>query len=279
MHGPSDGAVDAQWIASHQNSLWEEAVVSRRPIVGLAPQTQEPIPGKTPRAWIVGQRYVGSLVSAGALPWAIPLLPNDDSTLRAIYDRLDGIFLTGGVDMDPACYQETKHERCGALDRERDATELKLVRWAREEGKPVFGVCRGIQVINVAAGGTLYQDVQSEREGAIKHDYFPPEGGYERHSLVHSVRVSPGTRLARIMERETAQVNSMHHQGIRTLGNDLKVSAVAPDGLIEAVESPNGRFLIGVQWHPEELVSSQPEMAKLFQAFVAAVEEFKAHHS
>lgn len=250
--------------------------MSSRPVVGLATQTQEAVVGKTPRAWIMGQRYVTALTSIGAVPWIIPLIANDEPILRSLYERLDGLFLTGGVDVDPACYHEAVHERSGPFDRERDDTEIKLVRWALEEGKPVFGICRGIQVINVAAGGTLYQDVQTERAGAIKHDYFPPAGGYERHSLVHTVGVSPGSRLARTMGVDRTDVNSMHHQGIRALGRGLVPSATAPDGLIEAVEGANSHFVMAVQWHPEELISTQPEMARLFHAYAEALAEYRA---
>jgi putative glutamine amidotransferase len=125
--------------------------VQQRPVIGIATQTLDPVPGQLPLCWVMGQRYVRVLVSCGAVPWVIPLLQGDDTTLRAIYDRLDGVFLTGGVDVDPAAYSEERHPLCGRTDPARDWTETLLVRWAVADHKPLFGVCRGIQVINVAA--------------------------------------------------------------------------------------------------------------------------------
>src|SRR5262249_4217080 len=196
--------------------------------------------------WVMGQRYVRVLAAAGAVPWVIPLLQGDEETLRRIYERLDGVFLTGGVDVDPACYGEPRHPLCGATDPARDWAELRLVRWGCADGKPVLGVCRGIQVINVAAGGTLYQDVAAQHPTAIKHDYFP-SGGHARDRLTHSVRVVERTRLAGLLGAAESAVNSMHHQGIKALAPGLVASAFAPDGLIEGVEGPDGRFLVRVQ--------------------------------
>jgi putative glutamine amidotransferase len=252
-----------------------EAVVSQRPVIGIATQTLEAIPGKIPLAWVMGQKYVRALTGAGGIPWIIPLLQGDEDTLRHIYQLLDGVFLTGGVDVDPAQYGEPRCPACGPSDPARDWTELALVRWAKGDGKPVFGVCRGHQVINVACGGTLYQDVPGQCAEAIKHDYFPSPEGYTRDLLVHSVRVAPESRLAGILGAELVRVNSMHHQGIRTLAPGLTPAALAPDGLVEGVEGRNGHFLVGVQWHPEELVDSHPEMHRLFQSFIAAAAEFQ----
>ncbi len=128
------------------------------------------------------------------------------------------------------------------------------MRWAMEEQKPVLAVCRGVQVLNVAAGGTLYQDLAEWCAAAIKHDYWPMEPR-QRQDLVHDVKIESGTHLATIMGAGNATVNSMHHQGIKKLATGLVVNARAPDGLIEGVEgSDENSFLIGVQWHPEELV-------------------------
>jgi putative glutamine amidotransferase len=221
----------------------------------------------------MGQQYVRVLTAAGAVPWVIPLLQNDEQTLRQIYDRLDGVFLTGGVDVEPSCYGEPRHERCGETDPPRDWTELALLRWAMRDGKPVLGVCRGVQVINVAAGGSLYQDLHAQYPQAIKHDCFPHAGGYTRTSLVHTVRIERGSRLGRILGSDEMTVNSMHHQAIKQLAPGLVASAFAPDGLIEGIEGSNGQFLVGVQWHPEELVESDPVMRRLFSAFVSVAAE------
>jgi putative glutamine amidotransferase len=241
----------------------------QRPVIGIAMQSLEAVPGERPPCWIMGQRYVRVLVNEGAVPWLIPLL-DDEETLRRIYDQLDGVFLTGGVDVDPANYGESKLELCGQTDPPRDWTEMRLVRWALADHKPVLGVCRGIQVINVAAGGTLFQDVMGQRPHAIKHDYFPSPGGHQRHDLVHGILVTEDSHLAQIMGTANVQVNSMHHQGIKDLAPGLVPSAVAPDGLIEGVERSNGQFFIGVQWHPEELTETSPPMRRLFRAFLDA---------
>jgi putative glutamine amidotransferase len=239
-----------------------------RPIIGVPTQTLEEIPGELPRCWVMSQQYVRVLVGAGAVPWIIPLLQGDRDTLRAIYDRLDGLFLPGGVDLHPAAYQEEPTPLCGRTDPDRDETELTLTRWAMEDHKPVLAVCRGVQVLNVAAGGTVHQDLGTQLPGSIKHDYFPGQGPYTRDLLVHEVRIPPDTRLGRLLQTPTIRVNSMHHQGIKRLAEGLRPNAFAPDGLIEGVESPNGHFLLGVQWHPEALAERDPAMRRLFAAFV-----------
>jgi putative glutamine amidotransferase len=218
----------------------------------------------------MSQRYVRALTAAGALPWLIPLVADDPETLRGIYDAVDGVFLPGGTDIDPARYGEQRHPRCDNSDPARDAVELHLARWAMADGKPVLGVCRGLQLVNLAAGGTLYQDLADQMPGSIKHDYLPFSGHYARDFLAHDVRVAEQSRLAEVFGAGTLAVNSMHHQGIRTLGSGLAATAVAPDGLIEGVESLNGSFLVAVQWHPEALVDSSPQTRRLFEEFVEA---------
>jgi putative glutamine amidotransferase len=252
--------------------------VSSRPIVGVATQTLEAVPGKLPPCWVMGQRYVRTLTAAGALPWLIPLLPGDEDTLRAIYEQLDGIFLTGGVDIDPTNYGEERQPLCDRIDPARDWTELALVRWAIRDHKPVLGVCRGIQAINVACGGTLYQDIGHQHPQAIKHDYFPTLTGPARDFLAHPVRLTPRSRIHRVLGAEQVQVNSMHHQGIKRLAPGLTATAFAPDGLIEAIEKPGSPYLVGVQWHPEELADAHDPMRRLFADFVEAVSHRSAAH-
>lgn len=147
----------------------------------------------------MSQRYVQALTGTGAIPWMIPLLPDDTDTLRGIYDELDGVFLPGGADIDPAIYGEHRHPNCDRSDPARDRVELILTEWAMRDRKPVLGVCRGLQVINLAAGGTLWQDLESQRPASIKHDYFPFRDGHARDHLAHSVTVREGTQLAEIV--------------------------------------------------------------------------------
>ena len=242
----------------------------RRPVIGVATQTLPGIAGQRPNCWIMGHRYVEALRNAGALPWLIPLIPQDPDTLHAIFEKLDGVFLTGGVDVDPSRYGEPKSALCGTTDPDRDAVELMLLQHALARHMPVLAVCRGIQIVNVAMGGTLYQDVSSQVPASMKHDYFPTAVSPSRAYLAHDVLIESGSRLGDIVGGSVAPVNSMHHQAIKDLAHGLRPSAHAPDGIIEGVEGMNGQYLIAVQWHPEELAETQPGMKRLFSSFVSA---------
>ncbi len=238
-------------------------------VIGITTQTLEAIPDQLPRCWVMSQRYVDVLTASGAIPWVIPLLEGNEAALRSIYERLDGLFLPGGVDVDPAVYGELRSSLCGRTDPARDWVELLLVRWALADKKPVLAVCRGAQLVNVAVGGSLYQDVGTQHPEAIKHDHFPI-GGRRRDALAHEVHLAAGSRLQQLLGTDSLAVNSMHHQGIARLAPGLVPVATSPDGLIEGVETGNGHFLIGVQWHPEDLVDVDPRMKRLFDAFIDA---------
>lgn len=247
----------------------------RRPLIGIPTQTLhsiDGIPAALPESWVMNQRYSRAVATAGGLPVMIPLLDEMD-TLRELFDRLDGLLIPGGVDVDPATYGEAPLPTCGRLDRDRDRVELSLARWAREDGKPLFGLCRGLQIVNVALGGTLYQDIAAQRSDAIKHDYFPT-AGYSRAHLAHPVTVSGGTRLHAFVGTAPLKVNSMHHQAVKNLAPELVTTAVAPDGLVEAVESPDSHFLLGVQWHPEALSDHDHRMHRLLAGFVEAAARY-----
>lgn len=244
--------------------------MSRRPVIGIATQTQPEVPGELPPCWIMGQRYVNVLRSVGAVPWLIPLFPDDKATLREIYDHLDGLFLTGGVDVDPSRYGEAKQPCCGRTDPARDEVEIQLIHWANADHKPILAVCRGIQVLNVAMGGTLYQDVAAQVPAAFKHDYFPTEDNTARDFLAHSVEFTAGSRLGQLIEHRNAKVNSMHHQAIKKVAPGLRPTAMSPDGIIEGVEGTNGQYLVAVQWHPEELAEGDEGQRRLFASFIEA---------
>jgi putative glutamine amidotransferase len=245
--------------------------MSARPVIGVPTQTLQAIDGIpewVPHSWVMNDRYFFALTRVGAIPWMIPLLDHDVDTLRGIYEHLDGLFIAGGVDVHPESYGEELTPLCGRTDLARDRVELQLMQWSLEDEKPMLGVCRGMQIMNVARGGTLYQDCNDQHPGSIKHDYFPT-AGYAREYLAHEVRVEPGTHLYDCVGAETTQVNSMHHQGVKTLGEGLTPSAFSPDGLIEALEAP-GRFEVGVQWHPEMLIEQDEGMHRLFDSFIEA---------
>lgn len=227
----------------------------------------------------MSQRYIRVLVDAGALPWMIPLMSEDAETMRGIYEELDGVFLPGGADIDPANYGEERHPRCDTSDPPRDAVELMVVRWAMADRKPVLGVCRGLQIVNLATGGTLYQDIAEQMPGAIKHDYFPFGGRYARDYLAHEVTVAPRSRLGEIYGEGQLAVNSMHHQGVRKLGERLTASAVAPDGLVEGIESADGSYVVAVQWHPEALFETSEATRRLFASFIEASGVYREQRS
>ena len=251
---------------------------SARPIVGVPTQTLQSLGGvsaEIPPSWVMSQRYVVTLTAAGAIPWLVPLV--DDETLRGVYESLDAVFLPGGADIDPVSYGRDPHPLCDRTDRERDRVELLLARWAIADGKPLLGVCRGMQLVNVAAGGSLYQDLAEQYAGSIKHDYFPFGGSsFTRDYLAHHVVVNEGTKLARIFGAGRLPVNSMHHQGIRDLGPGLVATAHASDGLIEALETTDGSWLVAVQWHPESLTDDYARTRRLFEEFIDAAAEWRA---
>ncbi len=209
--------------------------------------------------------YVDSLVQAGSVPVLIPsCLPSE--TNIALANRLDGILFTGGGDVAIDLYNGKLNPRISNVDPERDSLELSLLEFVIKNGKPFLGICRGFQMIIVGLGGTLYTDIEDQKQSSIKHDYYPDS---PRSYLAHKVQVKSGTRLAKIMGEKEVAVNSLHHQGANEISSRLISSAFAPDGLVEAVELPDHPFGIGVQWHPEWL-KDQPPMRSLFTALVEA---------
>jgi putative glutamine amidotransferase len=242
----------------------------RRPVIGIATQTLPAVTGERQACWLMGHSYVEELRKVGGVPWLIPLVPHDPDTLAEIFGRLDGVFITGGVDVDPGTYGEAKTPLCGATDPDRDAVEIALLKHALAHNLPVLAVCRGIQILNVALGGTLYQDVTAQVPAALKHDFFPTPARPSRKYLAHDITVRRDSRLGEILGDAVVPVNSMHHQAIKDLAPGLTATAYAPDGIIEAVEGGGGPYLVAVQWHPEELTDTQPGMARLFTTFTAA---------
>jgi putative glutamine amidotransferase len=214
--------------------------------------------------YVLNRSYVGAVRAVGAevavLPTGSP--PPSEAMLR----HLDGILLPGGPDVDPRHYGEDRRPELGGVDVELDRLELSLTTWAVESGRPILGICRGHQVVNVALGGTLYQDIRADDASQHQHG-VPIELGYDH--LDHWIDVDPESRLAQIVGGTSLQVNSGHHQAVKRLAASLRVSATSrEDGIVEALESPDGRILT-LQCHPEELVSHDWTHA-LFRAFVHA---------
>lgn len=248
-----------------------------RPVIGVTTQTLQAIDGippMLPHSVVMNERYYTAAAQAGGAPVLVPLLDEDLDALRAVYELLDGVLIPGGVDMNPATFGEAPHPKLGRVDQARDIVEMQLTRWAIADGKPLLGLCRGLQVINVALGGTLYQDLEAQHPDAIKHDYFPTYG-FARDHLAHDVAVTAGSRLREVLERDRITVNSMHHQGIKNLAPALVASAVAPDGLVEAAELPGQPFCVGVQWHPEVFEMVNPDTRRVFSEFITAAARYR----
>ena len=214
--------------------------------------------------------YTQALIQAGALPILIPLnLPASQYT--ALLERLDGIIFTGGGDMNPDHYGGEGHPKVGNVDEERDQAELGLFETIRQTKLPFLGICRGFQVINVAMGGTLYEHITDQHPGALTHDCFPEN---PTDYLAHPVSIAAGSPLAQILGETEVQVNSLHHQGVRTLAPELEPLAWAPDGLLEAYQLPDHPlFGLAVQWHPEWLPEHKNHQA-IFSTFIQAAQSY-----
>lgn len=219
--------------------------------------------------WIsLAEAYLQAIVEAGACPVVIPVGLAEEE-LAALLARLDGVLFTGGGDLNPRTYGGEWLPDLKEVNDDRDRVELYLLQKVLEDGVPFLGICRGIQVINVGLGGSLYADILSQYPGAIQHDFH---SDWPRDYLAHEIQVRPGSRLRHILGQSSLQVNSLHHQGIRGLAPGLLATARAPDELIEAVELTDHPFGLAVQWHPECLTDHKP-MRNLFRAFVEQTEE------
>ncbi len=230
----------------------------------------------------VQRNYADSLDAAGAVPLFLPQLPGTLEAAAAAessaplaeraaeyLEGMAGLLLTGGQDIDPLTYGEEPHVKLGVTDPERDRWEIALYRAARERGLPVLGICRGIQLMAVAEGGSLYQDIGAQTGSSIAH--FPAELQMER--LHHRISIEADSLLYRICGTRHLTVNSIHHQAVREPGRRLRISAVSlSDGIVEALEDPHAPFVLGIQYHGEALGALDPEYLSLFRAFVAAAQ-------
>lgn len=209
--------------------------------------------------------YVHAVERAGGVPILIPIL-DDLNGLNTLLPRLDGLLLSGGIDVDPRHYQEEPHPMLGKTNPQLDTLELALAQWAAQEDLPTLGICRGMQVLNVAFGGDLYQDLQAQYPGSLKH----PNWELPRNTMIHTVAVEPGSRMEEVLGTRSVHANSLHHQAARNPGKGIVISGRAEDGVAELLEVPGHRFMLAAQCHPEEIYSDEPAWARLFSSFIAA---------
>lgn len=228
----------------------------KKPVIGIVPLVDA---GRESLWMLPG--YMELVKAAGGVPVMMPLTEKADN-IEVLLDLCDGFLITGGHDVDPACYGEEVMSECGELCPLRDRMERPLFLGAIERDKPVLGICRGLQAMNVILGGDLYQDIPKQRPSDVDHHMDAPYG-----RTAHPIRLVEGSPLAQCLGAVEAGVNSCHHQAVRTLAPRLKSMAEAPDGVIEAVYMPDRRFVWAVQWHPE-FYDNNPDSHKIFEAFI-----------
>lgn len=228
------------------------------PLIGITAGNDPRAPG----SYVVRWDYIRSIESAGGVP--LVLAPSAATLHSTLVNRLDGLLLTGGLDIDPSAYGEEPHPTSTRTSKERDQFEFLLTRGALSRGLPFLGICRGLQVLNVVMGGSLIQDIPS----IVGHKVLHNHPHKQRHEIFHEVVLDKDSQLYRILRMERIPVNSMHHQGINRLAEGLIATAWADDGVIEGVEMPRLPFFLGVQWHPEAFWDHGAPFAPLFEAFV-----------
>lgn len=237
------------------------------PMIGITTRAA-PVPPSNLLSVMVQQAYTNAILQAGGVPVLIPSeVPQ--AGWNELYRHLGGILFTGGPDIATEIFNGVPHPAVYGVDEARDALELGLANLAAENGRPFLGICRGLQVVNVSLGGTLFTHLPDQHPSAVVHDYPGEDGLTARTTLLHPVRIEEGSHIGQILGEPILKVNSLHHQGIKEVAPSLKAAAFAPDGIVEAVELPEHPFAIAVQWHPEWLTDQEP-IRRLFKAFVDA---------
>lgn len=231
-----------------------------KPIIGVTTFLSEQSKYST-----VSRNYIDSIYAAGGLPVNIPIIAGE-TNYDAYIDMVDGILFTGGNDIAPYFFGENPVKELHSMSSIRDEYELALFKSAYEKNMPIFGICRGIQLINVALEGSLYQDIYTQVPGTLGH--YPQQTASDE--FYHSVQIHKDTKLYEIFGTERIFTNSFHHQSVKALGKNLVATAFSEDGIVEAVESTEDRFLLGVQWHPECMTKRHPMFLGLFTHFVQA---------
>ena len=235
-----------------------------KPIIGISLH-RDVVSGRTIQG--VGEFYIRAILRSGGVPVLLPVNTQQDD-LDLLFSKLNGLVMTGGPDFSPMFYGSSMHPNVKGIDVQRDESDVRLVRNAIERKLPLLGICRGIQAINLAFGGTLYTEVNQQHPDAIHHTCYPD---LPKDFLSHQVEIVNGSQMEGIFKKHRFEVNSLHHQGIKDLGTGLAAEALAPDGLVEGVSLPDHTFGIGVQWHPE-LLEDNVESRLLFDAFVEAAD-------
>lgn len=233
-----------------------------KPLIGITADTMQEF--NRDGLWNTAD-YFRAVQAAGGIPVLLPYIATEGDA-AAVLDRVDGILFSGGPDVDPLVYGEEPHRQMRALAPERDTAELLLAKLALDRDMPILGICRGHQLLAAACGGTLWQDIPAQRPEAFKHG---DQGTTPKWYPTHTVKATPGTRLAAFFGTEM-RVNSRHHQAVKVVPEGWVESAVAPDGINEAMEKAGARFCLSVQWHPENFTGREYNFGKLFEAFVAA---------
>ena len=231
-----------------------------RPMIGLTTFVESK---GTTRYSSLNYTYIDAIIQAGGIPVMIPIVEDRECLLKYM-DVIDGIVFTGGEDVSPLYFGENPIKEIGSISQERDDCEMYLFKEAYELNMPILGICRGAQLMNVALGGSLYQDISAQVEDSLGHS---SESG-PSHQVHHMIRIEKDSKLYDIFENDRIAVNSFHHQSVKGLGKGLKASAFSYEGIIEAVESTEKGFVVGVQWHPEALVHKHPIFIKLFNEFI-----------
>lgn len=212
----------------------------------------------------VTKEYTEAILEAGGIPLVLPYTV-EKSDIAEMCRPLDGLLLTGGGDIDPTLFGEEPHPGLGEIVPERDEMEMTLIQLFVEQKKPILGICRGCQILNVTLGGDMIQDFAGQKPDVIQHSQRAP-----RYHASHTIQLKEGTLLHSIFGQTQIKVNSYHHQAVREPAPSLVASAHAKDGVVEAIECAQGDFIVGVQWHPECMISTYPEQKRLFQAFIQA---------
>lgn len=235
-----------------------------RPLIGI-PCHADFRQGSGRPIYFIDQTYSHAVESAGGIPVLIPML-HELTELESLFMRLDGILFSGGSDLHPSYYHEEARPFLHEVDPQLDEMEITLLQRALHEDLPILGICRGMQILNVVLGGSLYQDLGEQYAGSLEHS----RRDLPRDTLIHPIYVEAGSQMEKILGTRELQVNSIHHQAIKTLGKGVRVSGRAEDGVPELLEVSNYRFVMATQCHPEEIYTKEPACARLFTAFVRA---------